>query len=67
MFYELSTVFLNIHWFMDKLGYTGSKLQMVNGAMLLLSFFGVRIVFGVTMSIRLWCKWLFKKKKKKLT
>ncbi|KAJ1967610.1 hypothetical protein H4R35_006662 [Dimargaris xerosporica] len=45
--FELSTPFLNIHWFMDKLGLTGSVFQLVNGVFLLASFFLARLVFGI--------------------
>ncbi|KAF2034933.1 DUF887-domain-containing protein [Setomelanomma holmii] len=48
--YELSTPFLNIHWFCDKLGMTGSKLQLYNGIALLITFFGCRIVWGTYSS-----------------
>ncbi|RPD67956.1 DUF887-domain-containing protein [Lentinus tigrinus ALCF2SS1-7] len=44
--WELSTIFLNIHRFLDKTGYTGSKAQWVNGVILLSTFFSVRIVYG---------------------
>ncbi|GAA5806910.1 hypothetical protein MFLAVUS_000258 [Mucor flavus] len=54
LMYELSTIFLNFHWFMDKLGWTGSKIQLVNGVVLLLTFFFARIVFGTFMSYRMW-------------
>ena len=50
---ELSTIPLNINWFLDKTGQTGSTLQMINGAALLLSFFGVRLAMGV------WSTWYF--------
>jgi len=50
LMYELSTPFLNIHWFMDKSGMTGSKLQLANGICLLLAFFSARLVFGYYMS-----------------
>jgi TLC domain len=33
--WELSTPFLNIHWFMDKVNMTGSRPQLYNGIMLL--------------------------------
>ncbi|ORY02399.1 DUF887-domain-containing protein [Basidiobolus meristosporus CBS 931.73] len=46
LMYELSTPFLNINWFMDKLGYTGSRMQLINGICLLSTFFLARIVFG---------------------
>jgi hypothetical protein len=49
--YELSTPFLNVHWFCDKLGMTGSKLQLYNGIALLVTFFGCRIVWGTYSSI----------------
>ncbi|KAF1951445.1 DUF887-domain-containing protein [Byssothecium circinans] len=48
--YELSTPFLNIHWFCDKLNMTGSRLQLYNGILLLLTFFGCRIVWGTYQS-----------------
>lgn len=41
-----STIFLNIHWFLDKTGRTGSPLQLVNGIFLLGAFLGVRIIYG---------------------
>ncbi|KAF8921020.1 TLC domain-containing protein [Mucidula mucida] len=46
LLWELSTFFLNIHWFLDKTNRTGSKLQLFNGIFLILSFFVVRIVYG---------------------
>ncbi|ENI08580.1 hypothetical protein COCC4DRAFT_129144 [Bipolaris maydis ATCC 48331] len=52
--YELSTPFLNIHWFCDKLGMTGSKLQLYNGIALLVTFFGCRIVWGTYQSIMIY-------------
>jgi hypothetical protein len=50
------------------LGWTGSKIQLVNGVVLLLTFFGARIVFGTYMSYRMWsksCYILFKRRRKK--
>ncbi|KAL9004993.1 MAG: hypothetical protein Q9188_002207 [Gyalolechia gomerana] len=44
--YELSTPFLNIHWWLDKVGMTGSTLQLVNGIALLTTFGGSRLVWG---------------------
>ncbi|KAF8643855.1 hypothetical protein AX16_008872 [Volvariella volvacea WC 439] len=46
LLWETSTFFLNIHWFLDKTGRTGTTFQLVNGIALLASFFGVRIVYG---------------------
>ncbi|ORY13057.1 TLC domain-domain-containing protein [Clohesyomyces aquaticus] len=50
--YELSSPFLNIHWFCDKLNMTGSNLQLYNGIMLLLTFFGCRLMWGSYHSAR---------------
>ncbi|KAK5987717.1 putative TLC domain-containing protein C17A2.02c [Cladobotryum mycophilum] len=48
--WELSTPFLNIHWFMDKVNMTGSKAQLYNGILLLSSFFSCRLVYGTYQS-----------------
>ncbi|KAF2274680.1 DUF887-domain-containing protein [Westerdykella ornata] len=50
--YELSSPFLNIHWFCDKLNLTGGRFQLVNGIMLLLTFFSARLVYGTYQSVR---------------
>lgn len=44
--YELSTPFLNIHWFLDQFDMTGSTTQLINGILLLASFGGSRLVWG---------------------
>ncbi|KAF8849753.1 DUF887-domain-containing protein [Acephala macrosclerotiorum] len=44
--YEISTPFLNIHWFFDKLNMTGSRVQLYNGIALLATFFGARVLWG---------------------
>ncbi|KAI9846458.1 MAG: hypothetical protein M1838_001262 [Thelocarpon superellum] len=44
--YELSSPALNVHWFLDKLGLTGSRAQFVNGILLMATFFGCRLVWG---------------------
>lgn len=49
--YELSTPFLNVHWFCDKLNLTGSKIQLYNGIALLVTFAGCRLVYGTFQSI----------------
>ncbi|KAJ3324625.1 hypothetical protein HDV06_006518 [Boothiomyces sp. JEL0866] len=46
LLFELSTIFLNLHWFFDKFGLTGTNIQLANGLLLLFTFFSVRIVFG---------------------
>jgi len=50
LLWELSTPFLNIHWFLDKLGKTGTRLQLVNGVFLLATFASMRLVYGPYMS-----------------
>ena len=52
--YELSSPFLNIHWFLDKLRLTGSRLQWYNGILLLTSFFCCRLIWGTYQSIRVY-------------
>lgn len=52
--YELSTPFLNIHWFFDKLGMTGTKAQLYNGIVLLVTFFSARLIWGVGQSVIVW-------------
>lgn len=52
--YELSTPFLNIHWFCDKLGMTGTKLQLYNGIVLIFTFFSARLIWGVGQSAFVW-------------
>lgn len=50
--YELSSPFLNIHWFCDKLSLTGSTLQLINGVFLLFTFMSCRLFWGTYQSIR---------------
>lgn len=52
--YELSTPFLNIHWFMDKCNKTGSRAQWINGVALLSTFAGSRLLWGTYQSLRLY-------------
>jgi hypothetical protein len=51
LLYELSSPFLNIHWFCDKLNLTGSVYQAVNGAFLTTTFFCCRILWGNYSSV----------------
>ncbi|KAI8904697.1 TLC domain-containing protein [Gorgonomyces haynaldii] len=46
LLFEVSTIFLNIHWFCDKIGLTGSTFQWINGIFLLSSFFFFRCILG---------------------
>lgn len=50
--WELSTPFLNIHWFFDKLGMTGSRAQLYNGLLLLFTFFSCRLIYGTYQSVK---------------
>lgn len=52
--YELSTPFLNIHWFMDKLGMTGSRAQWINGVALIATFGASRLLWGTYQAFRLY-------------
>jgi len=42
-----SPAFLNIHWFLDKLGKTGSRIQLVNAVFLLSTYVLARLTFGL--------------------
>jgi len=55
LLYELSSPFLNIHWFCDKLELTGSIYQAINGAFLVGTFFSCRLVWGIYSSF-----WVFR-------
>ncbi|KAI0478669.1 TLC domain-containing protein [Xylariaceae sp. FL0804] len=48
--WELSSPFLNIHWFFDKLNMTGSRAQLYNGLVLIATFFSCRLVWGTIQS-----------------
>src|SRR5271170_6240784 len=52
--YELSSPFLNFHWFFDKLDMTGSRAQLYNGLVLLFTFFCCRLVWGTYQSVRVY-------------
>ena len=52
--YELSSPFLNFHWFFDKINMTGSRAQLYNGLFLLFTFFWCRLVWGTYQSIRVY-------------
>ncbi|KAI8893996.1 TLC domain-containing protein [Globomyces pollinis-pini] len=46
LLFETSTIFLNIHWFCDKMDMSGSRLQFINGLFLLAAFFFCRLIWG---------------------
>ncbi|KAK0609681.1 TLC domain-containing protein, partial [Bombardia bombarda] len=47
---ELSTPFVNIHWFLNKTGRAGSLLQVVNGIILVITFACCRLLWGAYMT-----------------
>lgn len=51
--WELSTPFLNIHWFLDKLFLTGSWMQLVCAVFLLISYVSVRLVLGIFQTFKI--------------
>ncbi|RDW77859.1 hypothetical protein BP5796_05711 [Coleophoma crateriformis] len=51
--YEISTPFLNIHWFLDKFNMTGTKIQLYNGLLLVSTFVLSRLVWGSFNIIRM--------------
>ena len=50
LLFELSTPFVNIHWFCDKVNLTGSTVQWLNGIVLIISFFSCRLVWGTYLT-----------------
>ncbi|KAL9935069.1 hypothetical protein V8E36_006145 [Tilletia maclaganii] len=59
LLWELSTPFLNIHWFLDKMGKTGSTLQLVNAFFLLSTYVFARLTFGMYNSYHFFAHVLF--------
>ncbi|GAA5839054.1 hypothetical protein JCM3766R1_004567 [Sporobolomyces carnicolor] len=53
LIWEVSTIFLNMHWFLDKTNRTGSLLQMINGFFLVSAYIVCRLIFGVYNSYKL--------------
>lgn len=53
LLWELSTPFLNIHWFMDKVNMTGTAAQRINGLLLLFSFVTSRLLYGTYQSTKI--------------
>jgi len=54
LLFETSTIFLDLHWFFDKVGVKNSWIVIVNGVVLITSFFFCRIVFGFYYSYQFW-------------
>ncbi|GAA5950183.1 hypothetical protein JCM3765_004234 [Sporobolomyces pararoseus] len=53
LIWEVSTIFLNMHWFLDKFNMTGSLAQMINGFFLVSAYIVCRLIFGVYNSYKL--------------
>ncbi|KXS14079.1 hypothetical protein M427DRAFT_89516, partial [Gonapodya prolifera JEL478] len=53
LLWESSTIFLNNNYVLDKFGHAGSTLQKINAAILLPTFFFVRVVAGTYITLRL--------------
>ncbi|KAJ1852366.1 hypothetical protein LPJ57_007669 [Coemansia sp. RSA 486] len=54
MMFEVSTIFLNVHLFLEDLGLQDAILYFINGMALVSSFFFARIVYGTILSINVW-------------
>jgi len=54
LLWEVSTPFLNLHWWLDKTKQTGSTLQFVNGIIFMSLFFCVRLIYGGYQSSQFW-------------
>jgi len=52
--FEFSTPFVNLHWLMDKTNFKNELIKKINGALVLLVFFVIRIVFGLYYSFLVW-------------
>ena len=48
---ELSTPFVNIHWFLNKLDKAGSTFQIVNGVLLVVTFASCRLLWGSYLTV----------------
>jgi len=54
LLWETSTIFLNIRGFLLAMGKESSSLYLVNGIILILTFFSVRICYGYYQSYLVW-------------
>lgn len=52
LIFELSTLFVNSHWIIEKLGYGGTKLILVNDIIGFLIYVVVRLIFGPYLTYR---------------
>lgn len=54
LIWELTTPFLNIHWWLDKTKQTGGTYQFLNGIVLMTLFVAVRLIYGGYQSTQFW-------------
>lgn len=52
LLFETSTIFIDMHWFLEKLGYGGSMLMMVNDAIALVAYMCIRLIFGSYLTLK---------------
>jgi hypothetical protein len=52
LLFEMSTVPLNLNWFLQTVGLADSWVRRANGVLLLATYFGVRVGFGLYQSVR---------------
>ena len=53
LLYELSTPFMNIRWFLSSLDMKDTLLYSINGLVFTITFLLVRIVFGLSFSVKI--------------
>lgn len=47
LLFEVTNIFLNVHRYTVILGMDGSRIQIINGALLVITFFSIRIIYGL--------------------
>lgn len=52
LIFELSTLFVNTHWIIEKLGYGGTKLILVNDVIGFIIYVVVRLLFGPYLTFK---------------
>jgi hypothetical protein len=52
LLFEVSTIFIDMHWFLEKLGYGGTIWIMINDGIALLAYLGVRLIFGSYLTFK---------------
>lgn len=52
LLFEFSTIFVDMHWFLEKLGHGGGRLILINDFFGLLAYIGFRLTFGSYLTYR---------------